>query len=142
MKSDKEIRKQIAELVRLGDDLNKGYKDRRRKTCALLRKNANTMQSMLDELTAAREQIEQLQVQLAGCSLAALDCDPESSRAKEGDYGWSVAYQDVMNLRDNYNAAREVCEVVRKHHACQLPEHCSLSLCKALANYQKVKGDE
>ena len=45
------------------------------------------------------EEIEQLRVQLAGCSVAALGGTNKEHIAKEGDYGWSVAYQDVLNLR-------------------------------------------
>ncbi len=46
------------------------------------------------------EKIEQLRVQLAGCSAAALGWNSE--RAKCGGYGWSIAYQDVIDLRMKY----------------------------------------
>jgi hypothetical protein len=48
---------------------------------------------------AVVEVAEQLQVQLAGCGVAALGgtCDPQV--AKVGDYGWSPAYADVLKLR-------------------------------------------
>lgn len=43
------------------------------------------------------EREEQLQVQLAGCSTAALGLTKDP--AKRGDYGWSPAYEDVLKLR-------------------------------------------
>ena len=46
------------------------------------------------------EEIEQLRTQLAGCSVAALG--HIKNPAKKGDYGWSPAYQDVLDLRKNY----------------------------------------
>ena len=49
------------------------------------------------------QQIERLRVQLAGCSVAALGGSPV---AKQGDYGWSLAYQDVLELRQRYDALK------------------------------------
>jgi hypothetical protein len=46
------------------------------------------------------KQIEQLGIQLAGCSTAAAGWNQEP--AKQGDYGWSPAYQDVLDLRRKY----------------------------------------
>lgn len=43
----------------------------------------------------------QLIVQLAGCSTAALGATKDP--AKKGQYGWSSAYRDVLNLRRRFD---------------------------------------
>jgi len=48
------------------------------------------------------KKIEQLEVQLAGCATAALGWNSEP--AKQGDYGWSPAYQDVLDLRIKFDS--------------------------------------
>ena len=45
---------------------------------------------------------EQLEVQLAGCATAASGWN--QNPAKQGDYGWSPAYQDVLDLRRRMEA--------------------------------------
>jgi hypothetical protein len=52
---------------------------------------------------ADKQRIEQLEVQLAGCTAAALGWSG-ASPAKPGDYGWSPAYQDVLDLRKRYES--------------------------------------
>ena len=49
----------------------------------------------------SKEQIEQLEAQLAGCATAAQGYIEEP--VKVGDYGWSPAYQDVLELRIKYD---------------------------------------
>jgi hypothetical protein len=45
------------------------------------------------------------QVQLAGCSVAASGWSQGEGRATRDMYGWSVAYQDVCDLRDKFEAS-------------------------------------
>jgi len=69
------------------------------------------------ELAAAEQaasELERLQVQLAGCGVAALGWSKVEQRAKQGDYGWSASYQDVLNLREKWealNAPNPACPV-------------------------------
>lgn len=58
------------------------------------------MSMSMKEYKSLREENEQLRVQLAGVSMAALGIT--YNIAKQGDYGWSVAYQDTLELRKKY----------------------------------------
>ena len=49
-----------------------------------------------------KDRIEQLEVQLAGCSVAALGGTSDAAIATKGMWGWSPAYQDVLVLRRKY----------------------------------------
>lgn len=53
-------------------------------------------------LQAVEQQREQLEVKLSGCTAAALGYNKET--AKQGDWGWSPSYQDVLDLRRKYEA--------------------------------------
>ena len=50
---------------------------------------------------ACEDRIEKLELQLAGCAVAALDGSAEQV-AKEGEPGWSPAYANVLALRRKY----------------------------------------
>jgi hypothetical protein len=52
---------------------------------------------------------EQLQVQLAGCLAAAEGAT--NNPAVRGDYGWSVAYQRVLSLRQNLDKLTDRAEL-------------------------------
>lgn len=58
------------------------------------------------EAAALRERVDQLNTQLAGVTTAALGWS-KGQEAKQGQYGWSPAYQDVLVLRQRLEALWE-----------------------------------
>jgi hypothetical protein len=69
------------------------------------------MSPFCDELlkiaASANKELDQIRVQLAGCAVAAQGGISRDSLAHKGSYGWSPAYQDVLQLRKKYDAARK-----------------------------------
>jgi len=63
-----------------------------------------------EDASGLREECERLRVQLAGCSVAALVAGPP---AEQGSYGWSPAYQDVVDLRKRYEGAMARLNAIR-----------------------------
>jgi hypothetical protein len=60
---------------------------------------------LLAALDVANKQVEQLQVQLAGCLTAAEGGTRPEVVAVRGAYGWSLAYQQTLDLRRGFDAA-------------------------------------
>lgn len=53
------------------------------------------------------EEVEQLRVQLAGCLTAAEGHIHGNNRASQGNYGWTPAYQAVLELREKWEGAAQ-----------------------------------
>lgn len=62
-----------------------------------------TFDTMTRELAEARARLEQTEVQLAGCGVAALGWNQQP--AKPSDYGYSASYGDVLKLRRRMEAS-------------------------------------
>jgi hypothetical protein len=62
------------------------------------------------------KECERLQVQLAGCGVAALGYTKHGLRAKKRSFGWSASYADVLKLRlafDKISNGRSPDEILR-----------------------------
>lgn len=63
------------------------------------------VQALLSEVGRLTEEVNRLQVQLAGCGVAAMDGSPSVECPRDG-YGWSPAYANVLTLRRCMDAVR------------------------------------
>ena len=69
-----------------------------------------TLESRVDKLKA---QVEQLDVQLAGCLTAAEGMCGDNP-PKQGDYGWSLAFQKTLDLRTERDRMHKEFELLRR----------------------------
>jgi hypothetical protein len=72
------------------------------------------IESLETALKKALDENAQRDVQLAGCGVAACGGIHDSTLAKEEAYGWSPSYQDVVELRQKYEALLEREEELEK----------------------------
>jgi|APSaa5957512622_1039677.scaffolds.fasta_scaffold31754_3 hypothetical protein len=65
------------------------------------------VRQLAQDLIKTQDEAEQLQVQLAGCAVAALDGSTRIE-AERGSYGWSQSYDDVLKLSRCMNKVRSL----------------------------------
>lgn len=69
----------------------------------------------------SNSEIDRLNVQLAGCSVAALGYANGSNDTGKGEYGWSPSYQDVKDLRHRYDASQKLVRELN-NRGCELAD--------------------
>jgi len=94
----RDLKQQVERLTRERDEWKQWADKKLDEQAGRIHDLELTVEMKMDESDEQRERIEQLTVQLAGCSVVANGGDSKEP-AKQGDYGWSVAYQDVLDLR-------------------------------------------
>lgn len=94
---------------------------------------------------AAEAEVEQERVRLAGCSVVA---HGSKDRPKQGDYGWSVAADDVAEVYDRMKAAeaevaqlREALEPFADFAVHQAPADHVITQGSPMAQRQLTMGD-
>jgi predicted nucleic acid-binding Zn-ribbon protein len=115
------------------------------------------VERLQSSLSVAQEEIEKLQVQLAGCGVAALGCTSPETICTQDQWGWSQSYQDVLDLRLKYDALqsreRELVEGLRNirlflvQHICNVHNHVTPELfadvcvaCRLQVNLNKISA--
>ena len=61
-------------------------------------------------------QVEQLRVQLAGCSVAACGGNKGPQACKRGDWGWSRSFEDASLLYDRWTSLRQEFDKLFERH--------------------------
>lgn len=72
---------------------------------------ARELDALAARVQELERELEQVRVQLAGCLAAAEGATTDV--AKQGDYGWSPAYQETLDLRRQYDRAMKMMREVR-----------------------------
>jgi hypothetical protein len=67
--------------------------------------------SLIQDYQKLREKIDRLRIQLAVCGVAALGYATGKNAIEKGSYGYSVSFQDVVDLWDKYQKLRERIDV-------------------------------
>lgn len=95
-----------------------------------------------DERDEARRQVEQLQVQLAGCAVAAAGGTSLEVAAAQGDYGWSPAYQDVLDLRRQFEAMLVERDEARRDADARIPAILNATIERDVARRERDEADK
>lgn len=87
--------------------------------CCFIEQNAE-IAVLFSRITKLENQIEQLRVQMAGCSVAATGYIKGENACQRGQYGWSQGYEDVKKLYlkydQAYKALRQIEEIAAEAH--------------------------
>lgn len=87
--------------------------------CCFIEQNPEVA-ALFSRITKLENQIEQLRVQAAGCSVAATGYIKGENACKPGQYGWSRGYEDVKTLYlkydQAYKALKKIEEIAAEAH--------------------------